>query len=167
MGDSKWRAKKLGKTMDFQRLNINVNGESAPGFRGGDEVFGKVGSLTGARLPKDYIDFIRAADGGHPEIGSFFLQSGGIGNSFTVDWFYTFSNPNVENIEVAISRWGNILGKMMLPIARDSGENQFYLNLTDDAPTMWIYLHDKKEKLKLAKNFVEFLSALTDNPDFI
>jgi len=153
--------------MDLERININVGGERAPGFIGSDEVFEKIGALVGAQLPKDYVDFIRAADGGHPEVGSFFLDGDGIGSSFTVDWFYTFSNPNVENIETAINRWGNVLGRMMLPIARDGGGNQFYLNLNDDVPTVWIYLHDSGERIELSRSFLEFLSALADHPDFI
>jgi hypothetical protein len=167
MGDSKWRAKKLGNHMNVERLNINVGGKRSPGFVGNDKDFEQIDALIGAQLPKDYIIFIKAADGGHPEVGSFFLDGDREHNSFSVDWFYTFSNPNVENIKTAISQWGKLLGRKMLPIARDGGGNQFYLNLTDVVPTVWIYLHDNNERIKLADSFVEFLSALTDNPDFI
>jgi len=153
--------------MDLERLNINVGGVRAPGFVGDEEAFEKTGTLIGVQLPKDYVNFIKAADGGHPEVGSFFLNGDRIDNSFSVDWFYTFSNPNVENINAAINQWGNILGPKMLPIGRDAGGNQFYLNLADVVPTVWIYLHDNKERIELAKSFAEFLSALTDNPDFI
>jgi hypothetical protein len=153
--------------MNVERLNINVGGDRSPGFVGSDEDFENIGALIGAQLPNDYVDFIKAADGGHPEVGSFFLSSDRTDNSFTVDWFYTFSNPDVEDIKTAINRWRDILGRKMLPIGRDAGGNQFYLELTDVVPTVWIYIHDSKERIELAKGFDEFLSALTDNPDFI
>jgi hypothetical protein len=56
---------------------------------------------------------------------------------------------------------------MMLPFARDAGDNQFYLNLTDPVPTVWIYLHDTNERIKLAEGLADFISRLTVNPDFI
>lgn len=152
--------------MNFEQLNLNINGNRVSGFEGDNEVFEKIGTRLNAKLPKDYTDFIRVADGGHPEAGTFFLDDGRADGSFTVDWFYTFSNSNIENIETALNRWGNVLGRLMLPIARDPGGNQFYLNLNDAVPSVWIYLHDSEKRIKLADNLTEFLSALTVHPDF-
>lgn len=107
-------------------------------------------------------------DGRHPEIGSFRPQAERPGNSFSIDWFYTFSNPDIENINIALDGWSKVLGSMALPIARDAGGNQFYLNLNDAVPSVWLYLNDENGgKVKLADSLEEFLSALTINPDFI
>jgi hypothetical protein len=168
MGDTKWRTKKLRKNVDINRLNINVNGIPTSGFVGSDDLFNNVAARVGVPLPKEYIDFIRESDGGHPEVGSFFPQGEGTEGSFSIDWFYTFSNPNVENINTALDGWGKVLGKMILPIARDGGGNQFCLNLIDAVLSVWLYLHDEKGKpVKLADSFEEFISVLTINPDFI
>lgn len=154
--------------MNLERLNINVNGIPASGFVGSDDLFNNVAARVGVPLPKEYIDFIREADGGHPEIGSFFSQGGKTANPFSIDWFYTFSNPDIENINTALDGWGKVLGSMVLPIARDAGGNQFCLRLSDAVPTVWLYLHDENgEKIKLADSLEEFLAALTINPDFI
>jgi hypothetical protein len=168
MGDTKWRTKKLGKCMNLKRININVNGIPASGFIGSDDIFNNVATRLGFPLPSKYIDFIREADGGHPEVGSFFYRAEGIENSFSIDWFYTFSNPIVENINTALDCWGKALGSMALPIARDAGGNQFYLNLIDLVPSVWLYLHDENgRRIKLADSLEEFFSVLTINPDFI
>ena len=154
--------------MNLERLNINVNGVPASGFVGSDDVFNNVAARIDGPLPKEYIDFIMEVDGGHPEVGSFFRQSEKTANPFSIDWFYTFSNPSIENINTALDGWGNVLGSMVLPIARDAGGNQFCLSLTDAVPTVWVYLHDQSgEKIKLADSLQEFLAALTINPDFI
>lgn len=154
--------------MNLERLNINVNGIPASGFVGSDDLFNNVAARVGVPLPKEYIDFIREADGGHPEIGSFFSQGEKTANSFSIDWFYTFSNPDIENINTALDGWGKVLGSMLLPIARDAGGNQFCLRLSDAVPTVWVYLHDENgEKIKLADSLEEFIAALTINPDFI
>lgn len=154
--------------MNIDRLNINVNGIPASGFVGSDDLFNNVAARVGVPLPKEYIDFIREVDGGHPEIGSFFPQDDATANSFSIDWFYTFSNPSIENINTALDGWGKVLGSTVLPIARDAGGNQFCLSLSDAVPSVWVYLHDENgEKIKLADSFEEFLTALTINPDFI
>lgn len=153
--------------MDLERLNINVNGVPAAGFVGSDQLFNNVAARVGFRLPSEYIDFIREVDGGHPEVGTI-LSQGETLNSFSVDWFYTFSNPGIENVNAALDGWSKVLGSMVLPIGRDAGGNQFCLKLSDATPSVWIYLFDESVlEIKLADSFAEFLGALTINPDFI
>lgn len=153
--------------MNLERLNINIDGMPASGFIGSDDLFSNVAARVGCRLPDEYIDFIREVDGGHPEVGTFFLRCE-TENSFSIDWFYTFSNPHVENVNAALDGWGKVLGSLVLPIARDAGGNQFCLDLNDAIPSVWIYLHDENVgKIKLTDSFVEFLATLTTNPEFI
>jgi hypothetical protein len=154
--------------MDVRRLNINVNGTPSAGFVGSEAMFREVAARVGGSLPQDYIDFIREADGGHPEIGCFFSKGVGNGNPFSIDWFYSFSNPDIENINSALDGWGEQVGANCLPIARDAGGNQFYLELTKENPAVWLYLHDESgARILLAESFEKFISALTVNPDFI
>lgn len=154
--------------MNIERLNVNVNGAPAPSFIGDKLIFDELAKRMGAPLPDDYIDFIMMADGGCPEIGSFFPLGESSENLFDIAWFYTFSNPAIEDINNVLDGWGKVLGGYMLPIACDGGGNQIYLNLKESVPSVWIYLHDEDgARVKLANSFEEFISGLRDNPDLI
>jgi hypothetical protein len=154
--------------MDVKRLNINVNGTPSAGFAGSEAIFNDVAVRVGSSLPQEYIDFIREADGGHPEIGCFFVHNSNPANSFCIDWFYSFSNPGIESIHAALNGWGEIVGGKCLPIARDAGGNQFYLDLREATPSVWLYLHDESgARVLLAETFEKFISGLTVHPDFI
>ncbi len=154
--------------MNVEKLNINVNGKPILGFNGSDLIVKEIEDLIGFALPKSYLCFISKADGGHPEIGSFCPEGSSLENSFTVDWFYSFANPNVENIKSAIKNWGDLLGEQTLPIGRDAGGNQIYLLVGKSTASVWLLLHDENDmRVKLANSLEEFVSALTINPDFI
>ncbi len=154
--------------MNIERLNINVNGVPSVGFNGGDAAFQEVASLVGGLLPKSYIEFMKRADGGHPEIGCFYPQGSDPTNMFEIDWFYSLGNPRVERVKDVIAIWGAVLGTQTLPIGRDGGGNQIYIDLGGSSPSIWLYLHDENGKrLKLSDSFEEFLDGLLMNPDFI
>ncbi len=154
--------------MNIERLNININGVSVSGYDGNDTVFAEVGLRVGGVLPTSYVDFIRKVDGGHPEVGCFYPQDGNPHNLFSVDWFYSFANLNVENVSTALDGWSAVLGQHAMPIGRDAGGNQIYLALDVAEPSVWIYLHDENgSRVKLANSFEQFLSGLMLNPDFI
>jgi SMI1 / KNR4 family (SUKH-1) len=154
--------------MNLEKLNINVNGKPSLGFNGNDLVIKEIEALIGFALPKSYFDFINKADGGHPEVGTFYPKGSSLDNSFSVDWFYSLTNPNVENIKSAIKDWGDVLGKQTLPIGRDAGGNQIYLAVDKSGTSVWLLLHDENDtRVKLADSLEEFVSGLTINPDFI
>lgn len=152
--------------MNIERLNINVNGTPSLGFNGGDTVFHEIASLVGKALPKSYIDFMRRVDGGHPEIGCFYPEGSDPANIFEVDWFYSLATPGIERVKDTIANWGTVLGVRTLPIGRDGGGNQIYIDL--DASSIWLYLHDESGKrLKISDSLEEFLDGLVGNPNFI
>lgn len=154
--------------MNLEKLNINVNGKPSLGFNGSSLIIEEIEAMIGFSLPKSYLDFINRVDGGHPEVGSFYPKGGSSENSFTVDWFYSFANPNIENIKSAINGWGELVGKQALPIGRDAGGNQIYLAVDQSSTSVWLLLHDENDKrVKLAESLEEFISGLTINPDFI
>ncbi len=155
--------------MNTERLNINVNGVPSPGYSGDKDLFSELASLVNSDIPDVYIEFLTKVNGGHPEIGCFSALDDTSGsNLFDVDWFYSIDNPSVENVKDMLSEWGNVLGPKNLPIGRDGGGNQIYLNLESDNPTVWLYLHDENGAgLKLSNSFTEFLDSLISNPDFI
>jgi hypothetical protein len=48
------------------------------------------------------------------------------------------------------------------------GDNQFYLDLNEATPSVWIYLHDENEaRVKLANSLEEFIDGLNVNPDYL
>jgi hypothetical protein len=154
--------------MNVRRLNVNVGGIPSKGFSGSRSKFRQIESLVGAKLPESYVDFIREADGGHPEIGCFFAQSGDVNDLHGVDWFYALENPAVESVADTILGWRSTLGPKTLPIGRDGGGNQIYLDLSGDTSTVWMYLHDEGGiRLRVADSLEEFLESLVSNPEFI
>lgn len=139
------------------------------GFLATTKFFSKLKGLIGSEIPSDYIDFITEVNGGHPEVGSFRpLEDEDGQNLFDVDWFYSIDNPAVPKLMDVFVEWKDILGSKNLPIARDGGGNQIYLNFSDDVPTVWLYLHDEDgRRLKISNGFAGFLNGLMQNPDFI
>lgn len=170
MGNSCWSTKELIIMLyvEIKRININVGGVPSLGFAGGNEELNRIANAVGYALPDVYLRFIGFADGGHPEVGSFAMPNGDSGGYFDVDWFYSVSNFGVEKVQHVIDGWGEKLGSGALPIGRDAGGNQIYLDLRDAPPTVWLYLHDEHERrLKIAENLEIFISGLQVNPDFI
>lgn len=155
------------KKADVERLNINIGGVPALGYLGSSEAFDNLSKYFGHRIPDGYREFLRIADGGHPEIGSYSLQDGGE-LEFDVDWFYSLGNYEIETIESVIAGWGPTLGEGALPIGRDGSGNQIYLNFSDHPPSVYLYLHDGLgSREKIASSFESFIDKLQFNPDFI
>lgn len=150
--------------MDVKRLGMNFGGRPSLGYGGDFEV----DSNARGRIPRDYIDFIRVADGGHPEVGSFNLPGTDERNVLDADVFYSWGDSRGRNIRLAIERWGKALGENALPIGQDGGGNQIYIDLTSESGSIWIYLHDEGQaRIKVADTFEQFIAMLRINPDFI
>ena len=169
MGDTEWGTEELAVvTLDISRLNINVGGVPSHGFSGDIAAFAAIEDAVGAKLPESYAEFIRTADGGHPEVNCF--RPYGVTdaeNFFDIDWFYSLQNPKIELLEDALLKWADILGPGNLPVGRDGGGNQIYLDLNEGS-SVWFYMHDASEsRLKISDSFSEFLHHLFPNPDFI
>lgn len=144
--------------MNIERINTN-------GFDGSDDLIGEIEVVIGKKLPDDYKLLLIKNNGGHPELDSFFLSHN---ISYGINNFYSINNSKYETILSAINRWGKVLGKGVLPIARDGGDNQFYLNLNETEPSVWIYLHDGNDKReKLADSLAEFIDKLQINSDYL
>lgn len=154
--------------MDTKRLNINFAAIPSVGYVGSESAFDEIEQLVGKKVPSGYVLFIREADGGHPEVGSFTTLVGPRDNWFDVDLFYSIGTVQEVNVKDMYARWQHLLGKHSLPIGRDGGGNQIYLDLSDQQKSVWIYLHDENHaKVKIADCFEEFISSLRINPDFV
>ena len=166
MGNSKRRPKKLGGRMNIAELNINVGGRPSVGFSGDDSSVRALEARLGRRLPETYLQFIRSANGGHPEAGSFFLNASPDA-SVSVDWFYSLGDAGIYSLDKALDDWAQVLGPFMLPIGRDGGGSQFYISLDSPSGSVWYYSHEGAERTQLAESFDEFLQQLQVHPDFI
>lgn len=154
--------------MNIDRLNINVGGVASPGFSGDAAELDRLAATAGGVLPDSYVAFLRAADGGHPEVGSFSVQEGEPDELFDVDWFFSVADPRVERVADALSQWSAVLGPGALPIGRDGGGNVIYLRLGPPDPPVWLYVHDARvREHKIADTFSAFIDGLHENPDFI
>jgi hypothetical protein len=154
--------------MNLANLNINSGGKPVAGFVGDDAAFVELERLTGGKLPAAYVDLIRYADGGHPEVGCFYVPGGHPNNFFEVDQFYSIGNPSFETVKSALRRFGDLLGPDALPFGRDGGGNQFFLSMSSQPPAVWLCLADEDGKrVKLADSMELFLTGLASNPDFI
>lgn len=153
--------------MNLERLNLNFGGEPVKGLRGGDSQLRQLASAVGADLPLGYVAFLRHSDGGHPEIGTFRPEGAAPENKFDVDWFYSLAGPFQHNLMRALKDWGPTLGKGALPIGRDGGGNQIYIDFTRSA-SVWLYLHDEDGKrLRIADGFEQFVAMLEADADLI
>lgn len=151
--------------MDIKRININTGGIPTVGFKGDISIIDNIEGLVGYKLPSNYLFMLEQHDGGHPELDTYTLNKN---NIFDVSKFYSIENDKYETLEDAISRWGGVLGNGKLPIGRDGGDNQIYLDLTENPPSVWIYLHDESEaRVKLASSLNEFIDGLHMDPNCI
>lgn len=147
------------------KLNINIGGRPSEGFSSNASVQALEARL-GSKLPAAYLQFIRSANGGHPEAGSFFLEASSDA-SVSVDWFYSLGHAGTDSLDKALEDWSQVLGPSVLPFGRDGGGNQFYISLVSPVGSVWYYSHEGAERIKLADSFDGFLDQLVVHPDFI
>lgn len=153
--------------MNIDRLNININGAPSTGFSGDDSAFHEIASIIGEKLPQDYVELMKNADGGHPEINCFHPQGGDPNNLFEIDWFYSLNSPDAERAKDVLVNWRHLLGMRSLPIGRDGGGNQIYIDLSEGS-SVWLFLHDENGmKIKISNSLAEFIDSLVTNPDLI
>ncbi|BDI33329.1 hypothetical protein CCAX7_53800 [Capsulimonas corticalis] len=179
--------------MDIARLNVTDGSKPTLGYSGDPQLFNELSDLVGKPLPAAYIEFLHHHDGGAPEVDTFFPQGeSDLDSSFGVSNFYSISKGTDESVFHALDAWKDILGEHLLPIAYDGGNNQIYLDLNDDIPSVWLWLHDEGEDefedeeadvqeegdgedddedgeyyyvVKIADSFEEFIDGLTIHPD--
>ena len=121
------------------------------------------------RLPISYLNVLAAANGGHPERGTF-LSSDDPNSSWSIDSFYFLSEDkrSAENLWGLVNTWRPILGDACLPFAADGGGNPFFMDLSQAGFPVSVCIHDERFRiLRLAGTFEEFIDALQDHPDFI
>lgn len=124
--------------------------------------------LLGKQLPDQYINFIALANGGNPEINTFFVDDK---QTWDIDTFFFIGkeDDSTESINWNYSNLWDSIPQNFLPIARDGGDNLFLLNLRKGYEgEVWIWIHDMPSNnfFKLSNSFEGFINSLKLNPDY-
>lgn len=153
--------------IDVDRLDIRFEGDRVGGFSGGNEIIITLESRLNRKLPKAYLEFLRKADGGYPQVDCFHASCSGGDEVFGINNFFSLANPGVELIFDELEDWGITIGNGNLPIARDGGGNIIYLDLNSEAETVWLYLCVEEEKVLVASSFEGFIDGLFSDFNYL
>lgn len=155
---------------NLAELNINAGGHPVTRRVPTDAMFAKLEREIDGRLPKGYRQLLIHANGGHPELDSFVPDSGKAAEIWSIDTIYFLdeNEHSPDSVLVALDRWKTISGEKRLPIARDGGNNQIFLDFTSDPATVGLAIVDDGIFFrKISDNFEDFVDSLQSNPDFI
>jgi hypothetical protein len=155
---------------DLRELNINEGGRPVTRPPPSDELIGRFERHFQIVLPPAYLDLLRFANGGHPEMDTIApIGRPGV-SEWAVNHFYHLDHDveSSSNLWGQSARWREILGSSLIPFAADSGGNPFVLDLSFPTSPVRGCLHDESFKIvDLAPSFECFIDALKMNPDYI
>ncbi len=155
---------------DLIELNINEGGKPVRRRSPDDEELDAFQAHYGVSLPRDYTDFLKHTNGGHPQLNSF-RPTGEIEDAlWTVDRFYHLTPDKSDPgcLWRATEAWQSAVGKKIVPIAHDGGGNQIVLDYSSGEPTIQVCIHDEDFRmLYISDSFSGFLELLVEDPDMI
>lgn len=165
------RLAKVDVMRNLAELNINEGGRLVRRAPPTERAITEVENLLGYRLPLEYVQLLRHANGGHPELDSLLPGEKGKDADWVVAWFLhidesTMAHP--ANLWAAIYAWRPILGEKALPIALDPFGNVFFMNMNESPPGVHACIHDEEFRtVPVAPSFESFIDSLGRNPDLI
>jgi hypothetical protein len=154
---------------NLSELKINERGKNVDRRPPSDEIIKAFEAQFAIKLPENYQKFLRHSNGGHPELDSI-ESSGDAGNKWAVNGFYFLNEDksSTGSFWAAVEKWRKILGNHALPIAADSGGNQFFLDLIVTPPSVKVCVHDENfSMLSLSPSFEAFIDGLSIDPNMI
>lgn len=155
---------------DISTININDGGRPVNRDRPSESDIREFEQEFKVLLPLEYLEFLRLTNGGHPENGSFVPLGDKSDNRFSVDYFYhLMSNERQDSLSMwrAMKEWGGSIGDKCVPIGRDGGDNQLFLDLFDNG-SVGLCIHDESfKRVMVAKSFSDFLDLLEEDPEMI
>jgi hypothetical protein len=121
-------------------------------------------------LPEDYLNLLRHANGGFPELDTIVP----VGRPKAADWsvsrFYHLGDDKTSGYSLwtELEAWRPILGNDALPIAEDAVGNQIFIDLKTPSAPVKVWVHeDHVEIVDLAPSFQAFIDGLRMNPDYV
>lgn len=154
---------------DISELNINEGGMPVARSASSQDMVRAFEQEFDISLPKDYVRLLNEANGGHPEKDSFVPIGHAPENRWAVDYFYylTEDRENAGSIWRATREWREHLGVNRIPIGRDGGGNQIFLNVSN-GEAVGLCIHDEGFRtIEVAPSFAAFLDLLEEDPDMI
>ena len=122
------------------------------------------------KLPLDYIKLLNYSNGGHPQLDSFVPVGHSENNRWAIDTFYYLSESNKDdhnNIWRVTKEWRNYIGIENIPIGRDAGGNQIFIDNSSNG-SVFLCIHDENfKKVEIAKSLNHFIDLLEEDPDMI
>ncbi len=155
---------------NLSELNINEGGRPVERTPPSQSSLQEFQEEFGVLLPKDYVEFLTAANGGHPELDSFVPTGNDASNRFAIDYFYHLTDGDRKSTSGAwwtMSKWQAELGTGCVPIGRDGGGNQICIDCNNGG-SVFLCLHDEGlKKVAVAVSFSAFVDLLGEDPDMI
>ena len=110
----------------------------------------------GIKFPEKMVAFFKANNGGIPDTREIMVD----GREYEIRCFLSFNEKEYNSIHQPIESYQKETNGKIVPIAIDSGDNYFCLNLE----TGNIYYNDYEDGLyyKLFNNFSELIDAIND-----
>ncbi len=155
---------------NLDELNMNEGGEPVTRHPPTTTHIAAFQTMFGVVLPKEYLDFLRYSNGGHPELNSF--RPVGLSEDVLcgISRFY-FLNDGQEDLEgvwAATKAWRAALGRDIVSIGDDGGGDQILLSFDQTTPRVEFCIHDEGMRIaRVADSFAEFVDMLTEDPDMI
>jgi hypothetical protein len=124
----------------------------------------------GIVLPNEYVDFLRFQNGGKLDLSEY--EDENAGTFGRVSDFYGLGSRADDEAERACGRWQfsnlwgetrmfrELFGILGVPIARDAGDNQLFLDFRNEPPSIGRMVFAEKRSYRLADTFNEFLGKL-------
>ena len=154
----------------LDELHINEGGRPVNRPPPSSSTIAEFEKHSGLELPLAYLELLRHANGGHPELDSIEPPNAPGASRWSVNRFFylTDDKRGSESLWEALEAWRPILGKAALPIANDGGGNLFFIDTTSKNGAVNICIHDDNFAIReMAPSFEEFVDRLSIDPDFI
>lgn len=154
---------------DITELGLNIGGNPVLRLPPSDAMIEAFEGQYELRLPKSYINFLKHTNGGCPELDSFRPANNSFDTKWTIDRFYFLSNEKTsfDCLWFKKEEWSSILGKHAIPIGRDGGGNQIYIDLKENGAIM-LCIHDEGFRgIEISTDFGQFVDSLEADPEMI
>ncbi len=105
-------------------------------------------------FPKEMIDFFDENNGGIPLKKEIVVD----GEEYEIRCFLSFNDNEYNSIKKSLETFQNNTKGKIIPIAKDSGDNYFCLNVENKKVYYWD--HEDNKYYRLAESFNEFISLI-------
>jgi hypothetical protein len=155
---------------NLSELKMNEGGRVVSRPAPSDEMVAAFQSRYDITIPEDYQAFLRHSNGGHPALDSIepIGRPGAARWSVNRFYFLDADMTSVESLWRSMETWRPILGERVLPVASDSGGNQFFIDLQSSTSAVKVCVHDENYAIvDIAPSFQAFIDGLSTDPDMI